>query len=162
MRQTRPATDYLIHYLSLSRNSRLCICPFAGAKRLEITGSILFGTHTGASIAAVLSQLKDNPATLLVLDSVGLYDRQEKGPCFNLTPRSAPFQPANIYYGHGILSEINGYFGPGTSMTNTIVRTRRRNIYLHGMCVDVLESLETYHLSYNAAFRFDKEACFSE
>lgn len=32
--------------------------------------------------------------------------------------------------------------------------------FLHGMSVDVLESLETYHLSYNAAFRFDKEECF--
>ena len=30
----------------------------------------------------------------------------------------------------------------------------------HGMYIDVLENLETYHLSYNAAFRFDKEACF--
>lgn len=28
--------------------------------------------------------------------------------------------------------------------------------FLHGMSVDVLESLEPYHLSYNAAFRFDK------
>ena len=47
---------------------------------MGIKNTVLFGTHTGASIAACISQMPQNPGSLLILDSVGLYDLEEKKP----------------------------------------------------------------------------------
>jgi len=132
-------------------------------KRLEITESILFGTHTGASIAAVLSQLKDNPATLLVLDSVGLYDHQEKEALLqSYAPQKRALSTGEhlLWTWHFIRDQWLFWPWYKHGKHNRLERGLPEISYLHGMCVDVLESLETYHLSYNAAFRFDKEACF--
>ena len=132
-------------------------------KSLKITDSILFGTHTGASIAAALSQLRGNPATLLVLDSVGFYDHQEKEALLqSYAPQKHPLSTGEhlLWTWHFIRDQW--LFWPWYKHTapNRLARGLPEISYLHGMCIDVLESLETYHLSYNAAFRFDKEACF--
>ena len=90
-------------------------------KRLEITESILFGTHTGASIAAVLSQLKDNPATLLVLDSVGLYDRQEKETLLqSYAPQKRALSTGEHLFWTWHFIRDQWLFWPWYSMTNTI------------------------------------------
>ena len=45
---------------------------------MGIKNTVLFGTHTGASIAACISQMPKNPGSLLILDSVGMYGLEEK------------------------------------------------------------------------------------
>lgn len=132
-------------------------------KAMEIDRTILLGTHTGASIAAHLSQLPDNPASLLILDSVGLYDRAEQQA---LLTSYAPQKSATasgehlLWVWHFVKNQwlFWPWFKDGKE--NRLQRGLPHMDYLHGMSVDVLESLTTYHLSYNAAFRFDKEACF--
>ena len=71
---------------------------------MNIQNTILFGTHTGASIAAVLSQLPKNPSNLIVLDSVGLYDQEEKEALLSsYAPEKNWLRLESIYCGHGIL-----------------------------------------------------------
>jgi pimeloyl-ACP methyl ester carboxylesterase len=132
-------------------------------KALRVDSSILFGTHTGASIAAHLSQLPDNPATLLILDSVGLYDRAEQQDLLAVyaPPKTATASGEHLSWAwHFVKNQWLFWPWYKDDKENRLHRGLPEIGYLHGMCVDVLESLETYHLSYNAAFRFDKEACF--
>ena len=132
-------------------------------KAMGIERTILMGTHTGASIAASLSQLADNPASLLILDSVGLYDRTEQQSLLTsyAPPKNATASGEHLLWvWHFVKNQwlFWPWFQDGKE--NRLARGLPEMDYLHGMSVDVLESLSTYHLSYNAAFRFDKEACF--
>lgn len=71
---------------------------------MNIQNTILFGTHTGASIAAVLSQLPKNPSNMIVRDSVGLYDQEEKEALLSsYAPEKNWLRLESIYCGHGIL-----------------------------------------------------------
>lgn len=130
---------------------------------LGIEKTILFGTHTGASIAACLSQIPKNPCSLLILDSVGLYDPEEKTNLLeNYAPKKkiSPTGEHLMWVWHFIRDQWLFWPWYEKNERNRIARGLPELTYLHGMYIDVLENLETYHLSYNAAFRFDKEACF--
>ena len=130
---------------------------------MGIKNTVLFGTHTGASIAACISQMPKNPGSLLILDSVGMYDLEEKN---RLLLSYAPKKKISSTGEHLMWTwqfiRDQWLFWPWHEHANEnrLARGLPELSYLHGMYIDVLESLETYHLSYNAAFRFDKESCF--
>ena len=94
--------DYAhVHYLAL--------------QKLNINKTHLFGSHTGASIAASIVKIDPKIVDRLFLDSVGLYSSSERSALLkNLCPSGRKQRSLeNTCFGHGILSEINGYFGLG-------------------------------------------------
>ena len=132
-------------------------------ENLGIKKTILFGTHTGASIAACLSQISKNSCSLLVLDSVGLYDLEEKKRLLDSYAPKKKVSPTGdhlMWAWHFIRDQWLFWPWHEQNEKNRIARGLPELSYLHGMYIDVLENLDTYHLSYNAAFRFDKEVCF--
>ena len=130
---------------------------------MNIQNTILFGTHTGASIAAVLSQLPKNPSNMIILDSVGLYDEEEKEALLSsYAPEKKLVSTGEhlLWAWHFVRDQWLFWPWNKQGRENRLERGLPELSFLHGMSIDVLESLETYHLSYNAAFRFDKEECF--
>jgi pimeloyl-ACP methyl ester carboxylesterase len=125
----------------------------------------LYGAHTGASIAAEIAIRHPARVMNLILDGVGLYPdhlQAELLDCY------APAMKPDL---HGTHVAWAWHFVRDTFMFWPWYRTdasHRRSIglpspgILHGKFVDVLKAIETYHLSYRAAFRFDKRKRFPE
>ena len=142
--------DYAhVHYLAL--------------KKLKINKTHLFGSHTGASIAASIVKIDPKIVDRLFLDSVGLYSSSERSA---LLKNYAPTVKTKITGEHLLWTwnfiRDQWLFWPWYEhkAKNRLNRGLPELSYLNDMCVDVLQSLQTYHLSYRAAFRFNKEACF--
>jgi pimeloyl-ACP methyl ester carboxylesterase len=119
----------------------------------------LYGTHTGASIAAEIAIRHPSRVTNLILDGVGLYPDDLQA---ELLEHYAPAMKPDL---HGMHVTWAWHFVRDTFMFWPWYRTdaaHRRSIglpspeILHGKFVDVLKAIETYHLFYRAAFRFDK------
>lgn len=144
---------------------------FFAARALEAIDALgldqfdLYGTHTGASIAAQIAIENPKRVRKLSLDGVGLYSDEMQT---ELLDRYAPAMKPDL---HG--SHINWawHFVRDTYMFwpwyNTNAEHRRSlglpaPEVLHGKVIDVLKAIETYHLSYRAAFRFDKRERFGE
>ena len=122
---------------------------------MNIQNTILFGTHTGASIAAVLSQLPKNPSNMIILDSVGLYDQEEKEALLSsYAPEKKLVSTGEhlLWTWHFVRDQWLFWPWHKQGKENRLKRGLPELSFLHGMSIDVLESLETYHLSYNAAF----------
>ncbi|WP_173932590.1 alpha/beta hydrolase [Chelativorans sp. Marseille-P2723] len=125
----------------------------------------LYGTHTGASVAAEIAIRNPERVNSLIMDGVGLYSDEMQA---ELLENYAPAMKPDL---HG--SHINWawHFVRDTYMFWPWYRTdaaHRRQLglpsadVLHGKVVDVLKAIETYHHSYRAAFRFDKRKRFAE
>ena len=119
----------------------------------------LYGTHTGASIAAEVAIRHQARVDRLILDGVGLYSDELQA---ELLERYAPAVKPDL---HGTHVTWAWHFVRDTFMFWPWYRAdaaHRRSIglpspeSLHRKFVDVLKAMETYHLSYRAAFRFDK------
>ncbi|MBT4848943.1 MAG: hypothetical protein HON95_08370, partial [Alphaproteobacteria bacterium] len=97
------------------------------------------------------------------LDSVGLYDLEEKNRLLDSYAPKKKVSPTGdhlMWAWHFIRDQWLFWPWHEQNEKNRIARGLPELSYLHGMYIDVLENLDTYHLSYNAAFRFDKEVCF--
>jgi pimeloyl-ACP methyl ester carboxylesterase len=125
----------------------------------------LYGTHTGASIAAQIAIDRPDRVGSLILDGVGLYSDEMQA---ELLETYAPAMTPDLHGGH-----INWawHFVRDTYMFWPWYRTdaaHRRQLglpepgVLHDKVVDVLKAIRTYHHSYRAAFRFDKRRRFEE
>jgi len=124
----------------------------------------LYGTHTGGSIAAEIAILAPERVRCLVIDGIGLYpdDLQRE-----LLERYAPAMKPDL---HGAHITWAWHFVRDTYLFWPWYRTdaaHRRALglpspqVLHDKVLDVLKAITTYHLSYRAAFRFDKRSRFS-
>jgi pimeloyl-ACP methyl ester carboxylesterase len=123
----------------------------------------LYGTHTGGSIAAEIAIQARERIPHLVIDGIGLYpdDLQRE-----LLERYAPEMKPDL---HGTYIMWAWHFVRDTYLFWPWYRTdesHRRHIglpspsALHDKVLDVLKAINTYHLSYRAAFRFDKRSRF--
>ena len=123
----------------------------------------LYGTHTGGSIAAEMAIQVPERIRHLVIDGIGLYpeDLQRE-----LLERYAPAMKPDL---HGTHITWAWHFVRDTYLFWPWYRTdaaHRRHIglpspsALHDKVLDVLKAINTYHLSYRAAFRFDKRSRF--
>lgn len=132
-------------------------------QRLGIDTFDLYGTHTGGSIAAEIAIQAPKRARHLVIDGIGLYpdDLQRE-----LLERYAPAMKPDL---HGTHITWVWHFVRDTYLFWPWYRTdaaHRRPLglpsprALHDKVLDVLKAITTYHLSYRAAFRFDKRSRF--
>lgn len=123
----------------------------------------LYGTHTGGSIAAEIAIQAPRRVRHLVIDGIGLYpdDLQRE-----LLGRYAPAMKPDL---HGTHIAWAWHFVRDTYLFWPWYRTdaaHRRPLglpspqALHDKVLDVLKAITTYHLSYRAAFRFDKRSRF--
>lgn len=121
----------------------------------------LYGTHTGASIAADAAIRHPDRIKSVILDGVGLYE-----PDFQqeLVERYAP---ALAIDHQGMYLAWIWHFVRDTFMFWPWYRldaAHRRNISmpapreLHAKVLEVLKAAETYHHPYRAAMRYDKRA----
>jgi pimeloyl-ACP methyl ester carboxylesterase len=123
----------------------------------------LYGTHTGGSIAAEMAIQVPERIRHLVIDGIGLYpeDLQRE-----LLERYAPEMKPDL---HGTHITWAWHFVRDTYLFWPWYCTdaaHRRHIglpsplALHDKVLDVLKAIKTYHLSYRAAFRYDKRSRF--
>jgi pimeloyl-ACP methyl ester carboxylesterase len=143
--------------------------PFFAGRALEAIDALgierfdLYGTHTGGSIAAEIAIQAPHRVRKLILDGIGLYPDELQA---ELLDRYAPAIKPDLHGGH-----INWvwHFVRDTYMFWPWYATdaaHRRGIglpppeVLHDKVLDVLKAIETYHLSYRAAFRYDKREQF--
>ena len=121
----------------------------------------LYGTHTGGSIAMEAAIRAPQRVRRLVLDGIGLFPEDLQR---DMLERYAPAMQPDL---HGTHITWAWHFVRDTFMFWPWYRTdaaHRRAIglpparVLHDKVLDVLKAIETYHLSYNASFRFDKRS----
>ena len=131
--------------------------------QLGLASFNLYGTHTGGSVAADIAIRYPTRVRRLILDGIGLYDDDLQA---ELLERYAPAMKPDL---HGAHITWAWHFVRDTYMFWPWYRTdatHRRSLglpppeVLHDKVMDVLKAIETYHLSYRAAFRFDKRRHF--
>jgi pimeloyl-ACP methyl ester carboxylesterase len=143
--------------------------PFFAARALQALDTLglqrfdLYGTHTGGSIAAEIAIQAPQRVRKLVLDGIGLYPDELQA---ELLERYAPAMKPDL---HGAHINWAWHFVRDTYMFWPWYATdaaHRRSLglpppeVLHDKVLDVLKAIGTYHLSYRAAFRYDKRAQF--
>lgn len=143
--------------------------PFFAQRALQALDALgierfdLYGTHTGGSIAAEIAIQAPNRVRKLILDGIGLYPDDLQA---ELLSRYAPAMQPDL---HGAHMNWAWHFVRDTYMFWPWYATdaaHRRSIglpppeMLHDKVLDVLKAIGTYHLSYRAAFRYDKREQF--
>lgn len=138
-----------------------CLC--SALDGLEIDRADVYGTHTGGSIAAQLAIAWPERVRRLALDGIGLYPDEMQA---EILDRYAPALTADLHGGH--LNWI-WHFVRDTYMfwpwyATDASHARKVGLppaeVLHEKVIDVAKAYRSYHLSYRAAFRFDKRAEF--
>lgn len=138
-------------------------CHLAALDALGIGRFDLYGTHTGASIAAEIAIAAPHRVRRLILDGVGLYTPQQQA---EMLARYAPAMRPDLQAQYLMWA---WHFVRDTCLFWPWYRTdagHRRPTglppaeALHEKLVEVLKALGTYHLSYRAAIAFDKRARF--
>jgi len=154
----QPAADYSNYSMQRHAEDMIAALDALGIERFD-----LYGTHTGGSIAAEIAIQAPQRVRKLILDGIGLYPDELQA---ELLDRYAPAMKPDLHGGH-----INWvwHFVRDTYMFWPWYATdavHRRSIglpppeVLHDKVLDVLKAIETYHLSYRAAFRYDKREQF--
>jgi len=121
----------------------------------------LYGTHTGASIAAEIALLAPDRARRLILDGVGLYTPDMQAELLaRYAPEVAPdLQGQYLMWAWHFVRDTH-VFWPWYATD----AAHRRPLglpaagALHEKLVEVLKAMTTYHKSYRAAFAHDKRA----
>lgn len=120
----------------------------------------LYGTHTGANIAIEIALARPDRVRKVILDGVALYSDQERQERLaRYAPAVAPADDgSHMIWAWSFVRDMQLFAPP-------YKRTRAYRLdadlpstqELHDLAVEVLKALRTYHLSYNAAFRYRKE-----
>jgi len=138
-------------------------CHLAALQALGIERFDLYGTHTGASIAAEIAIAAPDRVRRLILDGVGMYTAEEQA---EMLARYAPAQRPDLHaqylmWAWHFLRDTYAYW----PWYRTDAAHRRPTglpsaEVLHEKLVEVLKAITTYHLSYRAAIANDKRARF--
>lgn len=135
----------------------------AALDALGIARFDLYGTHTGASIAAEIAIAAPDRVRRLILDGVGMYTPEEQA---EMLARYAPAMRPDLHAQHLMWA---WHFVRDTYMFWPWYHTdaaHRRPLglpsaeTLHEKVVEVLKALTSYHKSYRAAISNDKRARF--
>jgi pimeloyl-ACP methyl ester carboxylesterase len=138
-------------------------CLRAALDGLGIDSCDLYGTHTGGSVAAQLAIAAPARVRSLVLDGIGLY------PAALQAEILARYAPELVAGAHGEHLNWIWHFVRDTYMfwpwyATDAEHARKVGLpppeVLHDKVIDVAKAYQTYHLSYRAAFRFDKRVEF--
>lgn len=121
----------------------------------------LYGTHTGASIAATIALLRPDRVRRLVLDGVGLYTPAEQAAILAdyLPEMPVDHQGLHVLWAWQFCRDTY-LFWPWFRHDRTGVRDvgLPPAETLHAKFVEVMKAYGTYRASYRAAFEFDKRA----
>lgn len=121
----------------------------------------LYGTHTGASIAATIALLRPDRVRRLVLDGVGLYTPAEQAAILAdyLPEVPVDHQGLHVLWAWQFCRDTY-LFWPWFRHDRTGVRDvgLPPAETLHAKFVEVMKAYGTYRASYRAAFEFDKRA----
>jgi pimeloyl-ACP methyl ester carboxylesterase len=119
----------------------------------------LYGTHTGASIAAELAIAQPKRVRNLLIDGIGLYAEDDLVEILaNYAPAIEPDPIASHLNWAWHFVRDQQFFFPWFRRNPE----HRRNVdvapieWIHGTVLDVLKSITTYHHAYRAAFRHPK------
>ena len=119
----------------------------------------LYGTHTGASIAATIALLRPDRVRRLVLDGVGLYTPAEQAAILAdyLPEVPVDHQGLHVLWAWQFCRDTY-LFWPWFRHDRTGVRDvgLPPAETLHAKFVEVMKAYGTYRASYRAAFEFDK------
>ena len=121
----------------------------------------LYGTHTGANIACEISRLHPRRVRSLILDGISLYTAEERADMLE-------------NYAPGVKLDLNGSQFPWIwNFVRDVYlfwpwyrrsASNLRNIglpdpeELHDKVVEVVKAARTYHIAYQAAIAYEKEA----
>ncbi len=119
----------------------------------------LYGSHTGASIAAELAIAQPDRVRRLLIDGIGLYSEEElKDILAHYAPAVEPDALGNHLNWTWHFVRDQNFFFPWFKRD----AEHRRKVdcapadILHGTVLEVLKSLTTYHHAYRAAFHHPK------
>jgi len=136
-------------------------CHLAALDALGLGRCDLYGTHTGASIAAEIAIAAPARVRRLVLDGVGIYSDELQA---ELLARYAPEIAPDLHGRHILWAwhfvRDTYCFWPwyATDAAHRRPTGLPPADTLHEKVVEVLKAIRTYHKSYRAAFRYDKRA----
>jgi pimeloyl-ACP methyl ester carboxylesterase len=121
----------------------------------------LYGTHTGAALAVELAVLAPGRVRRVVLDGLGHYTQAERAAHLaRYAPPMAPDQSGA--YLQTAFCWVRDLFLFWPWYARDAAHRRPTGLpdaaILHGLVVDMLKSLETYHLGYQASFAYDTAA----
>lgn len=125
---------------------------------LGIAKAHLYGSHTGAAIAAEIALLAPERVQSVVLDGIGHWAAAERAEA--LARYAHPFEPdlEGEYLGRLFAFCRNQYlYYPWYRETEAARRTGGlpRAADLHGLVTEVMKASGTYHRNYHAAFRWE-------
>jgi pimeloyl-ACP methyl ester carboxylesterase len=119
----------------------------------------LYGSHTGASIATELAILAPDRIRKVILDGVGLFSAEERDEYLaNYSPAITPdLNGAHLNWAF-MFCRDQYQFWPWYKRTRETSRAAGlpTPTELHNWVLEVLKSIETYHLGYRAAFAYPK------
>lgn len=119
----------------------------------------IYGSHTGASIAMELAITQPKRVRRLVLDGIGLYPPDElKDILAHYAPAVEPSQIGSQLTWAWHFVRDQAFYFPWFKRDTAHARTGGLPSAeaLHGTVLEVLKSIRTYHLAYNASFRHPK------
>lgn len=135
----------------------------AALDALGIARFDLYGTHTGASIAAEIAIAAPERVRRLILDGVGMYTPEEQA---DMLARYAPAMQPDLqaqylmWVWHFVRDTYVFWPWYATDAAHRRPTGLPSAAALHEKVVEVLKALTTYHKSYRAAFGNDKRARF--
>jgi pimeloyl-ACP methyl ester carboxylesterase len=127
---------------------------------LKLNSFDLYGSHTGASIAAEFSLRYPGRVRRLILDGIGLYSEAERASRLeHYAPQFVPDHEGAYLLRAFHFCREQGLFFPWYDKSRSARRDRGlpSAAALHDLLVEVLKAPTTYPLSYRAAFTYRAE-----
>lgn len=136
-------------------------CHLAALDALGIGAFDLYGTHTGAAIAAEIAIAAPHRVRRLILDGVGLYAPEQQAEM--LARHAPPMRPDPhaqylMWAWHVVRDACLFWPWYRTDAAHRRPTGLPAAEALHEKLVELLKALGTYHLSYRAAIASDKRA----
>lgn len=123
----------------------------------------LYGSHTGASIAAEISIIAPGRVRRVVFDGVGLYAPADHAHMLSrYAPEIEPDHEGRHFLWAFQFCRDQFVFWPWNKRGAENIRGTGLPSagQLHDFALEVMKSISTYHQSYRAAFRYDKRTQF--
>ena len=127
--------------------------------KLSISKVDIYGTHTGGSIAMDFAINYPNYVRKIIIDGIGMYEENEKIDMLkNYTPEIKPdLMGTQINWAWHFIRDQNFFFPwYKKEVSNQRLNGIQSAEKLHDSVVEVLKSIDSYHLAYRAAFRYPK------
>jgi pimeloyl-ACP methyl ester carboxylesterase len=119
----------------------------------------IYGSHTGGSIATELSIRQPERVRHLIIDGIGLYSKElQRDMLENYTPEITPDAFGAQFHWAWHFVRDQALFFPWYKRDTEHQRTGGLPLpgQLHAMVMEVLKSIDTYHMGYRASFRYPK------